>query len=181
MTDLLAAWTAGRPSASERLFEAVYPELRGIARQCLGHSGTAAIQPTELANEAYLRLAAQRRPQLESRAHFFALFATHLRRALVDLARRRNRLKRGGGTLRVTLDHLQLPFRARHTDLLDLDRALRRLAEIAPIAALVVELRFFTGLSIDETAEALELGRTTVKRKWRFSRAWLARALGGRA
>jgi len=178
VTDLLLAWAQGDTSVSDRLFETVYPEIRRIAHQYLSSGAPgAALQTTELAHETYLRLAGQRPVRWRNRAHFFALFATHLRRVLIDLVRHGNRRKRGGGAIRINLDHLDLPVDPPRVDLLDLDQALTRLAQIAPTAALVVELRFFTGLSLDETADALDLGRTTVKRKWRFSRAWLARAL----
>lgn len=178
ITALLERWAHGDRAASETLFEAVYPELRRIARQyLLRESRGDFVQTTELANETYLRIVGERQAHWHSRAHFFALFATHLRRALVDHARRRRRLKRGAGSIPVALDALQLAVDAPSVDLLALHQALDQLATITPTAAQVVDLRFFAGLTLDETAEALKLGRSTVKRKWLFAKSWLARAL----
>ncbi|MCB1034563.1 MAG: sigma-70 family RNA polymerase sigma factor [Acidobacteria bacterium] len=180
VTELLEAWAAGNLEASDELFRQIYPELRRITRQYLAREPAGrALETSELAHETYLRLAGQRTAQWRNRGHFYALFATHLRRVLVDLARRRNRQKRGGDRIEVSLDRLHIAIDPPRAEILALDHALRQLAEIAPSAARIVDLRFFAGMNLDETADALGLGRTTVKRKWRFSRAWLARALAG--
>ncbi len=178
VTGLLQAWADGSPQANEELFEEIYPELRKITRQFLAREGARRpLQTTELAHETYLRLTKERNCRWHNRGHFFALFATHVRRVLVDLARRRNRLKRGGDRLEIDLEHLHIPVEPPRVEILALDEALRELARVAPSAAQIIDLRFFAGLNLDETAVALGLGRTTVKRKWRFSRAWLAQAL----
>lgn len=178
ITGLLERWSRGDRDSAERLFEAVYPELQRVANRYLARErGVGTLEATELANETFIRMAGERGRHWQSKAHFFAIFATHLRRALVDQVRHRNRAKRGGGTISIALDGLGLAVDAPAIDLLDLNRALIRLAETVPMAARVVELRFFAGLTLDQTAEALALGRSTVRRKWRFSKAWLTRAL----
>lgn len=179
VTRLLAAWRGGDDGASEELARQVYPELCRIARRCLvrerrGHT----LEPAALVHEVYLRLAAQRDFAFANRAHFFAIAARLMRRVLVDHERRRRRLRRAGGALRVTLPP-DLASLRRPTELRELDAALERLSRIDPRRAAMIELRFFGGLTLDETAEALGCSRRTVAYDWRLARAWLIRELGG--
>ncbi|MEM7048323.1 MAG: ECF-type sigma factor [Acidobacteriota bacterium] len=178
ITALLAAWAAGHEQATDDLFERLYPELRRLARQRLLREPHTALQATELAHEVFLRLARQNRCHWHSREQFFALSSTLLRRVLVDRAKHRLRRKRGSGVALLSLDEVAAPglLPPSHS-LLDIDRALEELAEIRATAARVVELLIFAGLSLDETAHALNLGRSTVQRRWRFARSWLARRL----
>jgi RNA polymerase sigma factor (TIGR02999 family) len=179
ITELLDRWHGGDRSALEALIEVVYGELRVIALallrdERLDHT----LQPTALVNEAYLRLQGVRELRLENRRHFFGAAAKAMRRVLVDYARQRRAAKRGGPALqRVGItEALQTPVDLR-TDFERLDEALEQLAETAPDKARVVELRYFAGLSIEETAALLECSPATVKRHWAFARAWLFRAL----
>ncbi len=179
ITQLLREWSQGSPEAGDRLFAAVYPDLKGLARQHLAREAFGApLRPTELVNEAYLRLAAQSRCEWQSRNQFFALAATFIRRILVDQAKHRLRRKRGEGVVPLSLEDVQLPSVGPSVDLLALDRALVELAGIRMSAARVIELRCFAGLSLEETADALGTSRATVLRTWRFARAWLGRKLG---
>lgn len=179
ITVLLREWSAGNREAGERLFDAVYPELKKLARQHLSREpALLPFRPTELVNEVYLRLANQRQCDWQSRTQFFALAATFIRRILVDQAKHRLRGKRGQGTIHLSLDDVQLPVLSPNLDLLALDRALVELAGIRMAAARIVELRYFAGLSLEETADALGASRATVLRTWRFARAWLGRKLG---
>jgi RNA polymerase sigma factor (TIGR02999 family) len=178
VTSLLRQWKGGDDSALDRLLPLVYAELRRIAarhlrRERAGHS----LQPTGLVHEADLRLVAAPGPDLQDRAHFFGVSARLMRQILVDHARARGAAKRGGAARRVTLtDHVE-PAVERDLDLLALDEALRRLEEMDPVQGRVVELRYFTGLSIEETAEVLGKSPATVNREWRLARAWLRREL----
>ena len=181
VTDLLLSWRHGDPAALDRLLPLVYDELRRIAarhlrRERAGHS----LQPTGLVHEAYLRLVGAPGPEWQDRAHFFGVSARLMRQILVDHARARGAAKRGGAARRVTLtDHVE-PAVERDLDLLALDEALRRLEEMDPVQGRVVELRYFTGLSIEETAEVLGKSPATVNREWRMARAWLRRELDTR-
>lgn len=158
----------------------VYEELRRLAANRLrGERDGHTLQATALVHEAYLRLVDQTRVEWRNRAHFFAIAARMIRRILVDHARRRQADKRGGGNVRVTLDERLVGATAREVDLLALDDAMRALAELDPELAHLVELRFFSGLTIAETAEALEISPATVKREWAAARAWLHRRIGG--
>jgi RNA polymerase sigma-70 factor, ECF subfamily len=180
ITAALAELREGVAGAADRLAGLVYKELHRIAERAMrretdGHT----LQPTELVSEAFIRLVDQRRVDWQSRAHFFAVAAQTMRRLLVDHARARHRLKRDHG-LRVTLDEAIGGFDGDvpdGLDLLALDEALTRLQELAPRPARVVELRFFGGLEVEETAEALDVSPATVKRDWTFARAFLLRAL----
>lgn len=173
LTALLQAWEEGHPQASEELFVATMPELRRIARQKLLREHLAiSLQATELVHEGYLRLGTRGRVHWRSREHFYAVAAMCFRRVLVDHAKRRGRLKRGGRTLRVALHEAATADRTAR-DSVDIERALSELARIRVSAARVVELRVFGGLSLDETAAFLGLSRKTVQRRWRFARAWL--------
>jgi len=160
--------------------ELVYDDLRAHAAQLLARERSEhTLQPTALVHEAYLRLIGQERADIRSRTHFFAVAAAGMRRVLVDHARARNAQKRGGGRALERLgDELAIPWED-PSALLDLDRALTRLADIHPRAAQVVELRFFGGLKLEEVGLELGLSRETVKIDWRFARAWLTNALAG--
>jgi RNA polymerase sigma factor (TIGR02999 family) len=156
----------------------VYSELRRLAQyQMRLEDPDHTLQATGLVNEAYLRLVDQRRVSWQNRAHFFGAAAQIIRRILVDHARARHRLKRGGNAVRVTLYDGLAQFKGVEHDILALDRALNQLAKFDPQQERIIELRFFTGLSIEETAEALNISTATVKRDWTTARAWLHREL----
>lgn len=175
-TQLLHAWRAGDTAARDRLVALLYQELRALAgRQFERERGEHTLQPTALVNEAYQRLAALDRIDWQGRAHFIGVAARLMREILIDHARRRQAGKRDGGE-RVTL-FTNLPAQQDALDVLDLENALLRLETIAPDKARVVELRFFGGLSIEDTAEAMELSPATVKRHWQAARVWLFDAL----
>jgi RNA polymerase sigma factor (TIGR02999 family) len=179
ITHLLKEWSDGDLSALDKLTPLVYAELRQQAARYLrrerpGHS----FQTTALINEAYLRLIDAKDVRWQSRAHFFAIAANLMRRILVDHARRRDAEKRGGSQLRLTLDEGLAVTKETNVDLLAIDEALDRLATIDPQQARVVELRFFSGLSVEETASALDVSPKTVKRDWSVARAWLRREIG---
>ena len=179
VSKLLRAWRDGDQSALQKLTPIVYSELHRLARRYMrgervGHS----LQTTALVNEAYMRLVDYKRMQWQNRAHFFAVSAQLMRRILVDHARRRN-LKRGGGLKRVSLDDTAILGGSRGADLVALDDALNQLAKLDPRKAQVVEMRFFGGLSVEETAEVLKVSPVTVMRDWSTARAWLYRELLG--
>ena len=174
ITGMLADWNRGDMEALDRLMDLVYPELRRIAHQNLRRAGAgASIESAALANEAYLKLVGAGGIRCENRAHFLALCSQIMRRILVDHARRRGFAKRGGNALRVPLDEILLAAQARGVEVLALDEALEALALIDKRKSRVVELRYFGGLSIEETAEVLEVSMDTVKRDFRMARAWL--------
>jgi len=174
VTRLLVDWSNGDKGALDRLMPLVYEDLRSIARRHLALEDRAqTLQSTALVHEAYVRLIDQNRVQWRDRAHFFAVSARLIRRILLDHARRRRAAKRGGGAERLTFDEvLGIPHR-RDVDLVALDEALSALAELDPQQAQVVELRFFAGLTIAETAETLAISTATVQRDWVTARAWL--------
>jgi len=178
LTQLLLAWNNGDRAALDRLMPLVYDELRRLARRYMRQEGFEhSLQATALVNDVYIRLVDQKRVNWQNRAHFFGAAAQMIRRLLVDRARARHRLKRGGNALRVTLhDHLNaaVPLQL---DVVALDDALSKLARLDPQQERIVELRFFTGLSIEETAEALSISPATVKRDWATGRAWLYREM----
>jgi RNA polymerase sigma factor (TIGR02999 family) len=178
VTALLVAWREGDAAAFNRLVPLVHAELRRIARAYMARErSTHTLQPTALVNEAYLRLIGLNGMSWQDRAHFIAVAARTMRRVLVDAARAHRNEKRGGHFLRVPL-HDALPDAAgSHTDLVELDDALRALAAVNPRQHDVVELRFFGGLSLEETAEALQVSRETVKRDWRYAKLWLLNEL----
>jgi RNA polymerase sigma factor (TIGR02999 family) len=178
VTQLLAAWSDGDPTALERLLPLVYADLRRIAgRQLRAERPDHTLSATAVVHEAYLRLVGQRQVRLEDRAQFFAAAATQMRRILVDHARRRAAAKRGGPEMRVTLDEEIAGGMDRDLDLLALDQALEELAVVDARVARIVELRFFGGLSLDDTALAMELSRRTVAREWALARGWLHKRL----
>jgi RNA polymerase sigma factor (TIGR02999 family) len=178
MTQLLVAWGDGDRAALDRLMPLIYEELRRLAHQYMsrerpGHT----LQTSELVNEAYLRLIDQRDVRWQNRAHFFGVAAQMMRRILVDYARRRHYAKRGGDARRVPLDEAMIVSEERAADVLALDDALKSLAEIDPRQSQIVELRFFGGLSIEETAAVLAVSPGTVMRDWTLAKAWLRRAV----
>jgi RNA polymerase sigma factor (TIGR02999 family) len=183
VTQYLRAWEAGDDRALEALLPLVYSELRGIAARHLGSERVGhTLQPTALVNEAYLRLQGLRGVPWHDRTHFFAIASRVMRRALVDHARARAAVKRGANPPRVELiegvhDALEPALDA--PTLIDLDRALDQLAEAEPRLARLVEVRFFGGLTIEESAVVLGCSPRTAKRDWAFARAWLLRRLGG--
>jgi RNA polymerase sigma-70 factor, ECF subfamily len=178
VTRLLLDLSNGRREATDQLLPLVYAELRELAARLLRHErADHTLQPTALVHEAYLRLVDQRVGTWENRAHFLGIAAQAMRRILVDHARRRSATKRRGA--RVTLDDAVAPSTGPSVDLLEIDAALSRLAELDPRQAQVVELRFFGGLSVEETAAVLGVGSATVKRDWTVARAWLHRELSG--
>lgn len=177
VTELLSAWKGGDDRALERLIPTVYHELRAIAaRQLQGERDSHTLQPTALVNEAFLKLQGLSRIQWQDRTHFFAFASRIMRRVLVDHARSRLAAKRGAEALHVGLtegwDGAVEPALS-PAALIDLDRALERLAEEEPRLTRLVEVRFFGGLTVEEAAEVLECSPRTVKRDWAFTRAWL--------
>ncbi|HET9526641.1 MAG TPA: sigma-70 family RNA polymerase sigma factor [Pyrinomonadaceae bacterium] len=179
ITQLLLQWRRGDQSALEQLMPLVYEELRRLARQCMrGERAGHTLQTTALVNEAYLRLVNSSRVQWQDRAHFFAIASQLMRRVLVDEARKRRNLKRGGEYTRLAIEEVEIGSPGRDFDLLALDQALDGLAEFAPRKGKVVELRFFGGLSIEETALVLGISTDIVKREWRTAKLWLLRELG---
>jgi RNA polymerase sigma factor (TIGR02999 family) len=177
VTHLLQAWSSGDRDALDRLTPIVYDELRRLARRYMrGERSGHTLQTTALVNEAYLRMVDFKRMSWENRAHFFAVSAQLMRRILVDHARRHN-LKRGAGFQHVNLEDSAVIAGQRGPDFVVLDDALRALAEVDSRKAQVVELRFFGGLSVEETAEVLKVSSVTVLRDWSTARAWLYRQL----
>lgn len=183
ITLLLKAWRGGDAQALERLTPLVYDHLRRMAAGYVGKERIdRQLNATALVHEAYLKLVDAGSVDWQDRAHFFAIAARTMRRILVDAARVRTAAKRGGGALRIaqsssTLDRLAAPATDRATDICALDDALTALAATDPRRAEVVELRFFGGLSVEETAEALSVSPQTVMRRWKVARAWLAREM----
>ena len=176
---LLRAWSDGDQGALETLTPIVYGELHRLAgRYMKGEHTGHSLQTTALVNEAYMRLVDYKRMQWQDRAHFFAVSAQVMRRILVDHARRHN-LKRGGKVAHVSLDEAACVESARDTDLVALDRAMEALARIDPRKVQVVEMRFFGGLNVEETAEVLRVSPITVKRDWRAAKLWLYREMAG--
>ncbi len=178
ITVLLQRWSEGDPLAGQELTPLVYSELRRLAKRKLRReSDEIGFQSTELVHEAYLRLVGQDRAHWKDRAHFYAICGSIMRRILVDHARSRGRVKRGGGISLLEFNEAAVPARTNYQDLIALDDALNTLALLDPQQSQVVELRFFAGLSIEETAEAMHLSRATVNRHWVAARAWLIREL----
>jgi RNA polymerase sigma factor (TIGR02999 family) len=180
ITQMLVDWSNGDRAALDRLLPVVYAELRRRAARYLrrerpGHT----LQTTDLIHEAYLKLVGQEQVRWQNRAHFFAIAAQMMRRILVDHARRRHRAKRGGSVIALPLDEAMAVAESPGTDLLALDEALTRLAAIDDRQSRVVELRFFGGLSIEETASVIGMSPTTVKDDLNLAKAWLRREMGG--
>jgi len=182
VTVLLEEWSHGNEHALDELVPLVEVELHRLARQYMsreraGHT----LQTTALVNEAYLRLAEVHAVRWENRAHFFAIAARIMRRIMIEHARKRQQLKRGGGAVRITLDEGAIIADERSAELLALDEALQLLTAKYPRKAEVVELRFFGGLTVAEAAAVLKLDERTVKRDWEFARAWLHQRINGDA
>jgi RNA polymerase sigma factor (TIGR02999 family) len=179
ISGLLADWSKDDQEALSRLMSLVYPELRRIARQHLRRCNAKTLESAALANEAYLKLIRARGIHCESRAHFLALCSRIIRFILVDQARNRRYTERGGGVIQIPLDEGAAAIQARGVEILALDEALASLSKIDPRKGRVVELRYFGGLSVEETAEVLEISRETAKRDWNMAKAWLLRELTG--
>lgn len=180
VTEVLQRISGGDPGAVDRLLPLVYDELRALARRELRRERSDhTLQPTALVHEAYFKLARLDRLEWRDRAHFFGAAAGTMRRVLVSHARRKRAEKRGGGAKAVPLENVVLAARERPDDVLALDEALARLADLDSRQAQVVECRFFAGMSVPETAEALGISPATVKRDWTAARAWLNRELTG--
>jgi RNA polymerase sigma-70 factor, ECF subfamily len=178
VTQLLHDWSDGDKSAAERLMPLVYDELRRLAGAYLQRERSDhTLQPTALVNEAYLRLVDQSRVSWQNRRHFFGIAAQLMRRVLVDHAREHVAEKRGGLRRKVSLDEARVPTGERAAELVALDEALTKLTKTFPRKGRVVELRFFGGLSVDETAEVLGISDKTVMREWQSAKLWLYREL----
>jgi|HubBroStandDraft_3_1064219.scaffolds.fasta_scaffold140116_1 RNA polymerase sigma factor (TIGR02999 family) len=178
VTQLLKAWGTGDDKALDRLTPVVQQELHRLAHRCMsrerpGHT----LQTTALVNEVYLRLVDVNAVEWQDRAHFFAISARMMRRILTDFARSRNYQKRGAGAVQVSFDEALVVTPEKDGDIMALDEALTEFAVLYPRQSQVVELRFFGGLEVKEAAEALKISPETVKRDWRFAKAWLRRAL----
>jgi RNA polymerase sigma factor (TIGR02999 family) len=173
----MAPTDSGKPHAAEALMPVVYTELRRLAGRYVRRERAQSVQATELVHEAYLRLLKDHRPAFQDRTHFLAIAAICMRRLLVERARARGAAKRGGDDIRVTLDDAIAATDDQAVDVLALDDALTRLAAIDPKHARVVELRFFGGLTVEETADAMQTSPATVKRQWTLAKAWLMREL----
>ncbi len=180
VTQLLVDWSDGNREALDELMPLVYEELHRLAHQCMGRERAGhTLQSSALVNEAYLRLVDLRRVRWQNRAHFFAIAAQLMRRILVDYARSRHYRKRGGGALQVSLGEAAMESPERAADVVALDDALQGLEAIDPRKSRIVELRFFGGLSIEETAEVLGVSPGTVMRDWTLAKAWLYQAVTG--
>jgi RNA polymerase sigma factor (TIGR02999 family) len=182
ITELLVGYGRGDKEALDKLMPVVYDELRRQAarylrREQAGHT----LQTTALIHEAYVRLVDQRNVQWQNRAHFFGIAAQMMRRILVDHARTKKRAKRGGSDVKVSLADATVAVKGQDLDVVALDEALTRLAEIDEQQSRVVELRFFSGLTVEETAEVMGISAATVKRDWSMAKAWLHRELSGQS
>lgn len=180
ITQLLGAWRGGDSAALDKLIPLVQPVLQQLAHRYMskerpGHT----LQTTVLVNDAYLQLADQKHPDWQNRAHFFAVAAQLMRRIMVDHARQRQALKRGGGAMKVTLDESAHAAQSRAVELLALDEALEKLAAFDKRKADVVEMRYFGGLTMEEIADVLKVHVNTVTREWSAARAWLFATLSG--
>jgi RNA polymerase sigma factor (TIGR02999 family) len=180
VTQLLNAWGGGDQSALEKLMPLIYDELHRLAGRYMAHERPEhTLQTSALVNEAYVRLVDQKDVHWQNRAQFFGIAATSMRRILVSYARRRNRVKRGGGALQVSLDEAALLSDERAAEMVALNEALDHLAAVDRRKSQVVELRYFGGLSIEETAEVLKVSPGTVMRDWTLAKAWLRREIAG--
>jgi len=180
VSQLLQDWSEGDSTALDKLLPIIYHEMHKLAhhymkRERLGHT----LQTTALVNEAYMRLADYKKMRWQGRAHFFAIAAQVMRRILVEHARERDTAKRGGGVPKLSLDEVPIAFEGRSGEVLAVNDALNKLESWDPRKGEIVELRFFGGLSIDETAEVMKISPTTVQREWRAAKAWLHRTMTG--
>lgn len=182
VTKLLVRWRAGDREALEELMPLVYDELRGLAHHYLRQERSDhTLQSTALVHEAYMRLAGQNPPEWQNRAHFFGIAAHLMRQILVEYARSRRTAKRGANAPRLALDAAEALPQQTDVDVVALDRALQELSELDAQQGRIVELRFFAGLTIEDTSEVLGISPATVKRDWTTARAWLYRAMTGEA
>ena len=184
VTAMLRDWSHGDRESQDQLFRAVYNELHRQAAQYLRHERDGlSLQTTDLIHEAYLKLIDQQQVEWQNRLHFFGIAAQIMRRILVDHARSRQAAKRGGSAIRLPLEEALVALPGKDLDFVALDEALNRLAEMDPQQGQIVELRFFSGLSVEETSRVLDVSERTVKRDWNAAKAWLLRELrkGGRA
>ena len=178
VTRIINAIQQGDARAADELLPLVYNELRRLAAQKMSHEPPGqTLQATALVHEAYLRLVGAEDQNWAGRTHFFCAAAEAMRRILIDNARKKKRLKRGGDRERVTLDNAEFAVEAPSEDLIALDEALEKLASMDKIKTDLVKLRYFAGLTIDQTAELLGISQTTAKRHWRYTRAWLYREI----
>jgi RNA polymerase sigma-70 factor, ECF subfamily len=178
ITQQLIAWSKGDETALEQLIPAVYQELRRMADRCLrGENAGHSLQPTALVHEAYLRLIDQTKVEWHNRAHFFGVAAQMMRRILIDHAKAKHRAKRGGGAQRLSLDETANYTHERAAELVALDDALKELSEIDERKSRIVELRYFGGLTVEETAQVLSISDKTVMRDWNLAKAWLYQQL----
>ena len=174
ITQLLVDWSNGNTAALDELVPLVYPELRRLARAYMGRENSGhTLQTSALINEAYLKLVHRQDTRWENRSHFFAVAAQVMRHILVDHARKHRYRKRGGGAQHVPIDDFEIVCDEQAADLIALDDALQRLAVIDPRKSQIVELRFFGGLTVEETAEVLKVAPITIMREWRMAKAWL--------
>jgi RNA polymerase sigma factor (TIGR02999 family) len=179
VTELLRNWSDGDKQAQEKLFQVVYNELhRQAARYLRNEQPGLSLQTTDLIHETYLRLIDQQHVDWQNRLHFFGISAQVMRRILVDHARSRQAAKRGGSAIRLPLEEAMVVLPEQDLDFVALDEALNRLAQMDPQQSQIVELRFFSGLSVEETAEVMSVSERTVKRDWNVAKAWLRRELG---
>ena len=180
VTSLLAAWSKGDPTALDELMPLVYSELHRIARRVWNrHQQGNTLQPTALINEAYVKLANSENTTFQDRCHFFAVACTAMRQILVNHAKSRLAAKRGGGSADVPLDEIQRAVDREAADIISLHEALEVLQTLDPRKSKIVEMRYFGGVSIEETAEALGVSIATVNREWRLARSWLIREIRG--
>jgi RNA polymerase sigma factor (TIGR02999 family) len=179
ITQLLGQWSGGDRAALDQLMPLVYEELRRLAHRHMAHERPGhTLQATELVDEVYLKLKDERAARWQNRAHFFAVAAQMMRFILVDYARRHARAKRGGGAQKVTLEEAMLVSEDKSSELLLLDEALQKLEQFDKRKSQIAVMRFFAGLTVEETAEALAISVETVMRDWRLARAWLQNELG---
>ena len=175
---MLMSWSQGDKAALDQLVALVYPELRRLAKRQMSRENPGhTLQTSALINEAYLKLVYQQNVQWQNRAHFFAMAAQVMRHILVDHARTRNYAKRGGGASKLPLDEATALTERRAAELIALDDALRDLARLDERRSQIIELRFFGGLSLEETAEVMKISPSTVQREWRSAKAWLHHAI----
>ena len=182
LTGLLLEWSEGDKAALDRLIPLVYDELRRIAHRYVRHERDGhTLQTSALVNEAYIRFASQHSVECKDRTHFFAVTAQVMRHILIDQARRRRYVKHGGEVNQIPINEVALMSTQRATELISLDEALHELAKLDERKSRVVELRYFGGLSLEETAEVLSISLMTVRRDWRAAKAWLFRRMNGEA
>jgi RNA polymerase sigma-70 factor, ECF subfamily len=181
VTEVLLRWSSGDQEAKARLTTLVYDELRRLASRYMGRERKDhTLQTTALVHEAYLRLVDQEKIQWQNRSHFFAIAAQLMRQILVDHARKHRSSKRGGSVFRLSLDEATIAAEQHPEDVIALHEALEELASIDPRKSQIIELRFFGGLTVEETAEVLKISPVTIMREWRLARAWLYRELKGK-